>query len=132
MGFVDIAKAYDSVDRGKMFKTLEELGIGPKFIQTVKSMYTGDYIINEQHGEKTRPLYLGRGLRQVGFHFLVGLPSVITSCLGMFVESTFVCSVHPGNGPGAVQYTVWSQIKGCVHLMSFLRGQPGHFSDFKE
>ena len=67
-----LSQAYDSVDRGKMFKTLEELGIGPKFIQTVKSMYTGDYIINEQHGEKTRPLYLGRGLRQVGFHFLVG------------------------------------------------------------
>ena len=64
--FICLPQAYDSVDRVKMFNTLEKLGLGPKFIRTVKAMYSGDSIVNEQHGEKTRPLYLGRGLRQVG------------------------------------------------------------------
>ena len=64
--FTYLPQAYDSVDRVKMFNTLEKLGLGPKFIRTVKAMYSGDSIVNEQHGEKTRPLYLGRGLRQVG------------------------------------------------------------------
>ena len=48
-----------------MFNTMEKLGLGPKFIRLDKAMYSGDSIVNEQHGEKTRPLYLGRGLRQV-------------------------------------------------------------------
>ena len=59
-----------------MFNTLENLGLGPKFIRTVKSMYSGDSIVNEQHGEKTRPLYLGRGLRQVCFNILLTIISL--------------------------------------------------------
>ena len=53
-----------------MFNTMEKLGLGPKFIRVVKAMYSGDSIVNEQHGEKTRPLYLGRGLRQVGSFYV--------------------------------------------------------------
>ena len=53
-----------------MFNTMEKLGLGPKFIRIVKAMYSGDSIVNEQHGEKTRPLYLGRGLRQVGSFYV--------------------------------------------------------------
>ena len=57
-------QAYDSVNREKMFGTLEKLGLGPKFIRTIKSMYSGDSITTQLHGLNTKPLYLGRGLRQ--------------------------------------------------------------------
>ena len=64
LGFVDIEQAYDSVNREKLFKILKQLGLGSRFVRTVKSMYTGDSIITEQDGVKSRPLYLGQGVRQ--------------------------------------------------------------------
>ena len=40
------------------------LGFGGKYLQTLKSIYTGDSIQCEVNGNKTRPIYLKRGLRQ--------------------------------------------------------------------
>ena len=38
--FVDFSKAFDSVDREKMFKVLELYGIPPKIITAIKLLYT--------------------------------------------------------------------------------------------
>ena len=40
--FMDLRKAYDSVDRAKLFRALAaDLGISPSLVQQLRAMYTG-------------------------------------------------------------------------------------------
>ena len=64
MGFVDISKAYDSVDRDILWRKLESLGIDGLFLGTLKSMYSGDSVRCTVNGATTSSVYLRRGLRQ--------------------------------------------------------------------
>ena len=64
MGFMDISKAYDSVDRRILWKRLFSLGIRDQFLNTLKSLYTGDNVDCLVNGIATRPIFLKRGLRQ--------------------------------------------------------------------
>ena len=59
-----VSKAYDSVDRGLLWKKLASLGISGKFLSMLKTMYSGDSVDSEVNGVTTRPVYLRRGLRQ--------------------------------------------------------------------
>ena len=64
LAFLDLAKAYDSVDRDVLWGKLRKLGIGGKFLKSLQSMYKGDYVTCKMNGATTNPVYLGRGLRQ--------------------------------------------------------------------
>ena len=64
MGFVDIQKAYDSVNREILWEKLESLGFSGPFLQTLKSMYSGDSVKCTVNGITTRSVFLKRGLRQ--------------------------------------------------------------------
>ena len=64
LGFVDITKAYDSVDRNILWKKLQGLGIDGVFLDTLKVMYTCDSVRCTINGVTTRSVYLQRGLRQ--------------------------------------------------------------------
>ena len=64
LGFVDICKAYDSVNRELLWAKLKKLGIGGAFLETLKAMYSGDSVRCKFNGTKTRPVFLRRGLRQ--------------------------------------------------------------------
>ena len=64
MGFVDVTKAYDSVNRKILWRKLESLGIGGVFLSSLKAMYTGDSVRCTVNGVTTELVYLQRGLRQ--------------------------------------------------------------------
>ena len=64
MAFLDISKAYDSVDRNVLWEKLTKLGISGKFLQMLKTMYTGDSVECTVNGRTTRSVFLKRGLRQ--------------------------------------------------------------------
>lgn len=64
LAFLDLAKAYDSVDRAVLWGKLRKLGFGGKFLKSLQSMYGGDYVTCQSNGATTNPVYLGRGLRQ--------------------------------------------------------------------
>ena len=64
LAFMDLQKAYDSVDRGILWKKMEQLGFGGKFLEAIKAMYKGDFVTCMTNGVTTNPVYLGRGLRQ--------------------------------------------------------------------
>ena len=64
LAFMDLQKAYDSVDRGVLWKKLGDLGFGGKFLESIKSLYKGDFITCKTNGITTNPVYLRRGLRQ--------------------------------------------------------------------
>ena len=62
--YIDISKAYDSVNRGILWKKLTALGIRGNFLATLKSLYSDDCIDCNVNGIVTRPIFLRRGLRQ--------------------------------------------------------------------
>ena len=64
MAFIDLQKAYDSVDRAVLWRKLESIGIKGKFLASIKSLYDGDFVTAEVNGVTTSPVYLRRGVRQ--------------------------------------------------------------------
>ena len=64
LSFMDLQKAYDSVDRGILWGKMKKLGFGGKFLEAIRCMYTGDFVTCKMNGVTTNPVYLGRGLRQ--------------------------------------------------------------------
>ena len=62
--YVDISKAYDSVNREILWKKLSSLGFSGAFLQCLQSLYTGDSLVSFIDGISTRPIYPKRGLRQ--------------------------------------------------------------------
>ena len=64
VSFLDLQKAYDSVDRQVLWSKLRKLGIGGKFLDSLTSLYSGDFVTSTVNGVTTNPVFLGRGLRQ--------------------------------------------------------------------
>ena len=64
LAFIDVRKAYDTVCRILLWMTLVRMGLGGSFVRMIMAMYDGDYLTTEVNGEKTRRVFLGRGVRQ--------------------------------------------------------------------
>ena len=64
LSFLDLVKAYDSVDRSVLWAKMRKLGFGGSFLDSIISMYKGDYVTSSSNGITTDPVFLGRGLRQ--------------------------------------------------------------------
>ena len=64
LAFLDISKAYDSVNRSILWSKLSSMGFGGYFLSTLKSLYTDDCVDCMVNGLLTKPIYLRRGLRQ--------------------------------------------------------------------
>ena len=64
LGFVDVSKAYDSVNRQVLWKKLEKIGICGVFLNALKAMYRGDSVQCVVNGKTSRSVFLRRGLRQ--------------------------------------------------------------------
>ena len=56
--FFDVSKAYDSVDRDILWKRLSSIGFGGQFLDSVKSIYSGDSVQCTVNGLTTRPVSL--------------------------------------------------------------------------
>ena len=64
MSFIDISKAYDSVNREILWKKLSSLGFSGDFLSSLKALYKDDSVDCVVNGLTTRPVFLRRGLRQ--------------------------------------------------------------------
>ena len=64
MSFIDISKAYDSVNRDILWKKLASLGFSGDFLSALKALYADDSVDCVVNGITTRPVFLRRGLRQ--------------------------------------------------------------------
>ena len=62
--YIDVAKAYVSVNRRILWSKLEAMGFCGEFLGCIKSLYEGDSVDTVINGMSTRPIYLRRGLRQ--------------------------------------------------------------------
>lgn len=64
MTFIDIKKAYDTVDRKILWMKMKKFGVPENIIDIIKSFYTYDSMIFAVGDVMTEPLYPVRGLRQ--------------------------------------------------------------------
>ena len=64
LAFIDLQKAYDSVDRSILWKKLSDMGIKGKFLASLQKLYEGDFVTSEVNEVTTAPVYLKRGVRQ--------------------------------------------------------------------
>lgn len=62
--YVDLEKAYDTVNREKLWEKLQNLNFGPSFINCIKTLYKDDCIKTALNGVSTKPVFLSRGVRQ--------------------------------------------------------------------
>ena len=64
LAYLDISKAYDSVNREILWSRMSRMGFDGVFLQSLKALYTGDCVQSTVNGVTTSPVYLRRGLRQ--------------------------------------------------------------------
>lgn len=64
IGFVDISKAFDSVNRAALFEILYKLNCPPNLLEVLKSLHTQTYATAKIEGEISKPFELQSGVRQ--------------------------------------------------------------------
>ena len=64
LGFLDIEKAYDRVNRGMLCSVLERVGLSEKIVNIIKSMYVGTRAIYRLGNLETEWVKSERGVRQ--------------------------------------------------------------------
>ena len=62
--FIDFKKAYDTVNRGHLFKKLKDLGINGIFMRNIESMYEETEYCLKLKGGHTSPILSNLGLKQ--------------------------------------------------------------------
>ena len=63
-GFIDFRKAYDRVDREKLWGCLERMGLGGRVSAFLKAVYTGTSSEVKVGEERSKPFRVACGLRQ--------------------------------------------------------------------
>ena len=64
LGFLDLEKAYDRVNRGKLFDILKRYGIGCKFVEVIENIYKGSEVKFIWKGVETEWVETKSGVRQ--------------------------------------------------------------------
>ena len=125
LAFLDLQKAYDSVDRDILWNKMRELGFGGKFLQSLQSMYQGDYVTSDVNGTTTNAVFLGRGLRQgcslsplLFALYVVGLSrELAASNLGIELHKTIVSCIFFADDILLISNTV----EGLIELQAIVQ-----------
>ena len=91
MGFVDLTKAYDSVDRSLLWKVLECYGVPPTMLSIIRQFHDGMRgRVRTDDGEYSEWFSIGQGLRQgcvlAPLLFNISFTAVLTVALATFRE----------------------------------------------
>jgi hypothetical protein len=62
--FVDLTKAFDSVNREALWRVMERVGCPPKFIKITRSFHDGMYARVMDHGQLSDPFSISNGVKQ--------------------------------------------------------------------
>lgn len=105
-GFLDISKAYDSVEHERLWKKLAELGLEQEAIELLREIYRESRVIIEWDQNTSKEVEIGRGLRQ-------GCP--LSPLLFMLYISGMEQGLQQSNKGFNLTYTkMGQQIKQCV------------------
>ena len=64
MIFIDLKKAYDTLDRDQAMRILKKYGVGPNVLRFISNIWAGDTMVPRQSGYFGRKFRASRGVRQ--------------------------------------------------------------------
>ena len=62
--FLDLTKAYDTVDRERLFLLLKDCGMGPRCLTVLQATWEGSLLVPKKGGRYGNHIYTSRGVRQ--------------------------------------------------------------------
>lgn len=84
LGFVDIQKAFDTVNRNKLWKIMDEFGIDHKLIRLARNIYTMNFCYVVSCGQLSDAFQNTNGLRQGGslspLLFILYMDGIVREC----------------------------------------------------
>ena len=98
--FVDLRKAYDSVPRQAMWKTLRKYGVPPVMVEVIKSLHDNMKAEVMVNGDTSPPIQVNNGLRQgctiaptlFNLYFNLVIEQWREKCRSIGVEVLYKCS----------------------------------------
>ena len=64
VAYLDISKAYDTVNHEQLWNVCKEMGIGGQWLENMKAMYEGATVQALTEQGKTKAVNMARGIRQ--------------------------------------------------------------------
>ena len=112
MAFIDFAKAYDKVDRGKLWRCLEQLGVNGRFLRLLKALYQDSSCRVRVHDRLSEEFEVGTGLRQ-GCVKLISDCEVKSSCalLKSKAERRMMLRLRGGTAAFQIEMGRWHGVK---------------------
>ena len=86
--FLDLRKAYDTVDRTRSLQTFEEYGMGPNMLRLLRNYWTHQTVIPRQNGYHGTPFPASRGQTQGGLFAPTGFNIVMDSVIREWLHSS--------------------------------------------
>ena len=93
MVFIDIKKAYDSVDRKKTISLLENYGLGKNTTKLLKNIWDGDIMVPKQQLIFGKPFVTERGVKQGD----IVSPTIFNIIIDSVVRQTLYESMEDDN-----------------------------------
>ncbi|XP_028649227.2 LOW QUALITY PROTEIN: uncharacterized protein LOC114645554 [Erpetoichthys calabaricus] len=101
INFVDYEKAFDSVDRGTLWKLLQHYGIPAKVVNLIKSSYEGITCRVIHGGQLTNSFQVKMGVRQ----------ECLLSPFLFLIAIDWIMKTSTSERRNGIQWTLWSQLE---------------------
>ena len=86
--FLDLRKAYDTVDRTRSLQTFEEYGMGPNMLRLLRNYWANQVIVPRQNGYHGTPFPATRGQTQGGLFAPTGFNIVVDSVIREWLNTS--------------------------------------------
>jgi Reverse transcriptase (RNA-dependent DNA polymerase) len=86
--FLDLRKAYDTVDRERSLHTFEEYGMGPRMLRLLRNYWSNQKVIPRQNGYHGSPFPASRGQTQGGLFAPTGFNIVMDSVIREWLHTS--------------------------------------------
>jgi len=117
--FVDLKKAYDSVNRGALWKILESIGVPPKIVDLLRDLHDGTAACVKGFGRMSEWFPIQTGVRQG----CIIAPLLFNVFIDFLLKEAFK-DLPDDNG-----FEIMFKVDGCLDRPTSKRGLDAHFKE---
>ena len=119
--FLDLTKAYDSIDRARTLEVLKAYGVGPNILHFIKTTWESDKVIPRQAGCYGKEFVTTRGVRQ-GDVMSPTIFNIVVDAVVKHCERVFKADNPSADIPKVLFYADDGVITGDKISISFIIG----------